>query len=171
MPNHCYCTLTIDGPEADLKELRKRLAVDEHGHYCLFESVLPMPDDLRGTESPSPLEIGTVHDETLRRHRPLTDAERERLESLKAAHGHADWYSWQKENWGMKWGDCNTVIDWDDPLVLEFWTPWVPPIAGVGKIAEMYRSLTFHLKYDESNCELLGIVEWSGGKLTRQRAA
>lgn len=87
-----------------------------------------------------------------------------------ATHGHADWYSWQRENWGIKWGDCETQIEWDDPLVLKFWTPNTPPVAGVSQIAALYPALAFHLKYDEPNCELLGIVEWSEGKIVRERS-
>src|SRR5687768_12536191 len=109
MPNHCYCTLTIEGPHADLVRLRNRIMSDEHGHPCLLASLLPMPEALKGTRAPSPLEDGMIYGDGAGGRRPLTDSERGHLESLKAAYGHADWYSWQNENWGMKWGDCNTV--------------------------------------------------------------
>jgi hypothetical protein len=168
MPNHCYDTLTIEGSEADIDHLRGRLTVDDHGFCHLFESLLPMPDELRNTTWPSPLENGTFHDEAMRRERPLTEAERNNLEALRTDHGHADWYSWQREHWGTKWGDCETEVQWDDPLVLEFWTPWGPPTAGMSKIAAMYPSLRFHLKYDEPNCELRGTFVWAGGKLVRE---
>src|SRR5688572_12830242 len=129
MPNHCYCTLTIDGPEADLAHLRNRIKTNDEGDHILLASVLPMPAALEGTTWPSPLDTGEIADAVLGKKRPLTEPEREHLASLKAMYGHSDWYSWQDENWGMKWGDCNTEIDWDDPLVLEFWRPWVPPVA------------------------------------------
>jgi hypothetical protein len=147
--------------------------MDEQEHVLLFDSLLPMPEALRGTASPSPLETGTVRDKATREHRPLTDAEREHLEALERVHGHADWLSWQHERWGVKWGDCHTTMtdSHDEWLEFEFWTPWDPPLAALTAIAEMFPSLSFRMKYDEPNCELLGIVNWSGGKLVRHRAA
>jgi hypothetical protein len=172
MPNYCYCTLWIDGPAADLADLRRRVTTDEHGHHCLFESLVPMPKDLRDTTSPSPLETGTIYDDETKQKRLLTNDERKHLESLVVAHGHADLCSWQQEHWGVKRGDCQTEMNADDEFMeFEFWTPWVPPLPAISAIAAMFPSLSFRLKYDEPNDELLGIVKWSDGKLAQHRAA
>lgn len=164
MPNYCNCTLRIDGSRDDLANLRARLRLDDEGHYRLFESLLPMPDALRDTDSPSPLETGTVFDEGTGRQRPITTAEREHLQDLNAKR-----ISWQREHWGVTAGDWQTVAEWDDDIAeFEFLTRWLPPTAGMSAIAAMFPSLDLRLRYDEPDCELRGTVVWSGGRRVRE---
>lgn len=75
MPNHCYIEFTISGPRVDIYRLRERIRKNEHGHYCLFDSLLPMPDALEGTQYPSPLETGIIAD---KRDRQVTTSVRNR---------------------------------------------------------------------------------------------
>lgn len=69
-------------------------------NFPSLNKILPMPEILVGTNSPN----------------------RKNAHECKAATGHEDWYSWQVDNWGVKWGTYNhRQIDWN---VYEFDTAW-----------------------------------------------
>ncbi|WP_419807519.1 hypothetical protein [Sphingomonas sp.] len=169
MPNHCFCDLFIEGPQTDITDLCSRLRVDEDGYPMLLESLLPMPADLADTRSPSPLETGLIYDRMLGTTRLLTGEERTHLEGLQGKHGHADWLSWQLENWGARWCDCEASIECgSNPVRATFWSPWRPPISGVAAVAAMYPRLEFVLEYEERNMGLYGSLVWSAGELVSE---
>lgn len=77
---------------------------------------------------------------------PLTASE---IESLKATHGAATWYDWQRDNWGTKWGTYGTnakVLGGDgSPVLIEFQTAWGPPSPEMMGRIEDYLRETFCL--------------------------
>lgn len=83
----------------------------------------------------------------------LTDAE---VAELKAKYGAADWFDWQSNNWGTKWGTYNTTFHElggdGSPVLIEFQTAWGPPTP------EMMRKIDDHLC--ETYC--LKNIRWIG---------
>jgi hypothetical protein len=65
-----------------------------------LNKIVPMPEILVGTNAPN----------------------RENAAECKTETGHEDWYSWQVENWGVKWGTYDHYqTQWN---VFEFDTAW-----------------------------------------------
>lgn len=73
---------------------------------------------------------------------------------------------WMDENWGTKWGDCGTEIEWADPQEIEgkamlmatFETAWVPPKNGIVKLSLLFPKLEFCLWYDEPDENFCGTL-------------
>ena len=136
MPNWCYNTTLVHGPQEERKRFLKE--IEEQGQYHIT-NIVPMPEALEGTESPSPsspephpnwikmLEAGEMsqswYDE-------LCSNQIKRYEAgvrAKAATGYRDWYEWANAVWGTKWGDCETSVESDeDSLRLTYNTAWGP---------------------------------------------
>ena len=73
--------------------------------------------------------------------------------------GYANWYDWCVDNWGVKW-DIDTVDfmhadesafkddEKSEPdLIVEFETPWAPPVGILKRISEQYPDARFYLKW------------------------
>jgi hypothetical protein len=70
---------------------------------------------------------------------PLTIDE---LAALEEKHGATDWYEWQSNNWGTKWGTYHTKaheLGGDgSPVLIEFQTAWGPPNAAMMRKIDDY---------------------------------
>ena len=134
MPNHCTHRLVINGPQEDVTRLVDLLH-DGDSPFS-FNSLIPMPEELRGTSSPN----------------GLTGKE------MTKKYGHADWYGWAVSNWGTKWnayevnmrgvqsplellahagGDGTREVEYD------FQTAWSPPLPFMEKLFAENPTLTF----------------------------
>ena len=73
--------------------------------------------------------------------------------------GYANWYDWCVDNWGVKW-DVDTVFfmhadesafkddEKSEPdLIVEFETPWAPPVGILKRISEQYPEARFYLRW------------------------
>jgi hypothetical protein len=70
----------------------------------------------------------------------------------------SDWYSWQIENWGTKWGPVNPeVIEEGDRLVYAFDSAWAPPIGAFVKLTELF-PVVVTIAYDEPGSDEGGWV-------------
>jgi hypothetical protein len=62
--------------------------------------------------------------------------------------GYHDWYSWNLDNWGVKWDakDCK-IKDLSDfnTIVFSFDTPWGTPEHFVRELSKMYPTATFEM--------------------------
>ena len=106
MPNWCSNHLTLRHPDPEMIE--KVAAAFNEGK--LFNSLVPMPEELRNTTSPSD--------------QPNAD--------LIAKYGYDNWRDWSINNWGTKW-EANSeegaiVEQSENEIVLVFDTAWAPPI-------------------------------------------
>lgn len=138
MPNWVSTTLTVKGSEEEVKRFANGIK-----DSLILESYFPCPTELRDTVS------GSV---------PV-DKQAEHLaqqESNKAKYGHKDWYDWQYDIWGTKWGDCDTDIsnplgfsDGSWEVLVHYKTAWGPADAGFLKVSAMFPTLLFIFDYDE----------------------
>lgn len=138
MPNWVSTTLTVKGSEEEVKRFADGIKDNR-----ILESYFPCPQELRDTVS------GSVGEEK-------ADEHRKQMESNIAKYGHKDWYDWQYETWGVKWGDCDTDIinpigmsddSWE--LQVKYQTPWGSADAGFLKVSAMFPTLLFIFDYDE----------------------
>ena len=163
MPNWVDTTLEVFGSES---EVRRFVAGIENKN--IIKSYLPVPEELEITSTFAfqPTEIPTKwqewvtdgtwtqeqYDERVRENNELAEAQKANI----AKYGHKDWYDWQYQEWGTKWGDCHTDIhevrimdNGTGNVFITFDTPWGPAETAWGKISKMFPSLTFVFQYDE----------------------
>jgi len=104
MPNHVYNSISVEEKYAD--RLRDIAEVGLCRYY------FPMPEELKGTNSPPRIGVGKNDNIT-----------QEKYDYLKEKYGHADWYGWCIANWGTKWGCYDNEVD---DGVYTFTTAWSP---------------------------------------------
>ena len=192
MPNWCNNRTNITGTKEQITTiLRAATVTDEHGNQEIqLANLIPMPDILDGTISPTPSgEFDSsrydewVNDPT-NEHWTVEAVEEARIKHNNAvalaarAHaetGYHNWWDWQLANWGIKWGDCDTVIhdelftNEDQNMVnvtLVYQTPW-GPFANTffEKISEMF-DVTITNVYDEPGMCFAGGSVHHAGKTT-----
>jgi hypothetical protein len=104
MPNWCSNNLTVRGPDALV------ISAAIAGGKGVFNTIIPMPDELRETTSPNKVSS----------------------DDMIEKYGSADWYDWALSNWGTKWdiSDDSIYIDEEtkDEIKIYFDTAWGPPI-------------------------------------------
>lgn len=84
-----------------------------------------------------------------------------------------DGYRWCCNNWGTKWGFCNTRVGKIEKtntdniyrITYEYETAWGPALPLIIKIAEMYPDLYFMNDYEEPGMCFAGTLICSGGKV------
>lgn len=138
MPNWVSTTLTVKGSEEEIKRFKDGIKDSK-----ILESYVPCPTELHETVAGS---VGT----------DKAEEHRKQQESNIAKYGHKDWYDWSYDNWGTKWGDCDTDIS--EPMAFSdgswevqarYMTAWGPADAGFLKVSAMFPTLLFTFDYDE----------------------
>jgi hypothetical protein len=138
MPNWVSTTLTVRGSEEEIKRFKDGIKDSR-----ILESYVPCPTELHETVAGS---VGT----------DKAEEHRKQQESNIAKYGHKDWYDWAYDNWGTKWGDCDTEIS--EPMAFSdgswevqarYMTAWGPADAGFLKVSAMFPTLLFTFDYDE----------------------
>ena len=87
MPNECMNTLGIMGEKEEVEKFVRFVTYPENNEIALFNSLIPMPEELFNTTS------------------PVSAADKEKSPELIAKYGADNWYDWKIDNWGTKWGD------------------------------------------------------------------
>ena len=154
MPNHVTTICTVTGPAADVAAFVERhitpVLCDRHDdckdspalaatcfdqRHFDFQTIIPMPEVLKGTLSPA------------RAHPQNTKAEAET--------GFSNWYDWSIEKWGTQWD----AYDYEEKeraagrFVFKFETAWSFPEPVFEKLAELHPALIFDVaSFDEGWC-------------------
>jgi hypothetical protein len=114
MPNWCSNSVVITGPTEEIEKLENFLAENKGKNW--FNYFLSTPEELNDTEA-------------------LSDSTEEKTAELIEKYGYGDWYSWNINNWGVKW-NCD-VGNWDvsptdvvgeSSIEMSFDSPWSAPI-------------------------------------------
>jgi hypothetical protein len=166
MPNWCDNRLYIHGDIETIKTfIAKTRNTDEvtekrRQRYDILQNLYPCPQKL--TDSVS----GSSNDEE-------TQAEREKqYKENIAKYGAKDWYDWQYEKWGTKWGDSDTDLLDENPfvtpdskshLIYVFQSPWAPPLEGIAHISTLFPTLEFGLAYYEEGMDFYGFATFMEG--------
>ena len=79
---------------------------------------------------------------------------------------------WQYENWGTKWGDCETELSDENYAVptmssisMHFQTPWGPASGLLKEISRLHPNVTIDNEYEEPGMNFFGIARYKGGEL------
>lgn len=156
MPNWCDNNLVVTGKKHDIEDFLKKVTVN--GGYDILQSLYPCPQELKETVS------GWSGDEEEQKKR-----EEKYAENL-AKYGEKDWYYWCVNNWGTKWGDCDTELmvhqlDKEDAFIeFSFTSAWSPPVDGITYISTLYPDCEFSLSYIEEGFDFCGATYMVNGR-------
>ena len=130
-----------------------------------YHSFFPMPEVLEGTSSPHIAPGDFINALNKRKHTNFLTLEevascddewdahraKEIAQNIKAFEqtGYHDWYSWNTDNWGVKWDACNCLIGNDLPdfntIIYAFDSPWGTPEHFVIELSKLYPNATFEM--------------------------
>ena len=128
----------------------------------LFNSFIPMPEILDGTQSPNIdvekliLEYNKKTNSTSMglteiinsNHPWFSDLAKNALKNQQAfiETGYHDWYSWNLDNWGVKWDAVRPTVKFDLlTITLCFDSPWGCPEHFVRELSKLYPNATFEM--------------------------
>lgn len=160
MPNWCSNDVTVLGASDDLEEFERFLvkahldtfekqqeSLDIEDKFGLFNRLVPMPDELRGT----------------------TASVSEPNELVNAIKGnreidYTDWYTWSIANWGTKWDVsprfCERI---DNALELSYDTAWAPALHVWEQVSKEFPSLLIKINYVEEGMAFIGEAWYEDG--------
>lgn len=128
MPNWVYTTIKTDAKnEAFVKEVM--------GKGGLCEYYLPMPNEIRFTNSPNRIiskeeyAIKEALGQTREDNNYITSYYQtwDMVNELKVKYGAGNWYDWAHMYWGTKWGDSRMEYDIDgDTMYIRYQSAWSP---------------------------------------------
>lgn len=158
MPNWCYNTVRISGhgnyKVEKLMEAVKGKKVEQDGKEYQapfsFNSIVPMPEDIRDTTSPTRISETNTQ---------------EQVDALQEKYGVTNWYDWAIKNWGTKW-DLNafhddTQVNYHEDaneVTYRFDTAWSPPQLVHEALVEQYPAVNISWHYDEPDMEFSGYL-------------
>jgi len=113
----------------------------------LFNSFIPMPEILDGTQSPNITSMGLT--EIINSNHPrFSDLAKNALKNQQAfiETGYHDWYTWNIDNWGVKWDAVRPTAKYDLlSITLSFDSPWDTPEHFVRELSKLYPNATFEM--------------------------
>lgn len=179
MPNHTTNLLEITGEPSDVKAFIDAVNKGD-GNGIEFETIVPMPEELRNTTSPCRImtqeEIDKSWEEwnklpsDKRGERPLgIGLTQEQHDEYVRKYGHAEWYSWAVENWGTKWAAYDD-LGWDciedtGYASICFHTAWAPPSAFFIQASKKFPNLEFELSFADEGGGFLGLQIIKNGEV------
>ena len=130
----------------------------------LYDSFFPMPEVLEGTSSPHLAPGDFINGLNKRKNTNFLTLEevascndewdarraKEIIQNIKAFEqtGYHDWYSWNVDNWGVKWDASNCkskeLSDFNT-IIFDFESPWGTPEHFVGELSKLYPNATFEM--------------------------
>ena len=140
MPNWCSNSITIQGSTETIKTLWEDAQANwKNEDYGLLNAMVPMPEALKGTTSPSPADGS----------QPTVD-------------GYDNWYDWCVDNWGTKWDVSDEGLEFTDngdgtsSITGYMDTAWAPPIAAYNKFLDDMDGCSIEATYHEPGMDFLG---------------
>ena len=159
MPNECMNTLGIMGKKEDVEAFVKFVTYPENNEIALFNSLMPMPEELGDTQSPVNL------------------ADKGKNKELISKYGADNWYDWKINNWGTKWGDYELTSseitkaynedEWH--IHYNYTTAWCPGENELANaICKQFPKLKAMIQYEEPGMAFAGETLILNGKIVRQ---
>jgi hypothetical protein len=139
MPNWNNTSLVVEGDPAEVQRFIEGIKDSK-----IIESYYPCPDELN---------ILSGH---MAEDNPEYAQWVAKTEENIVKYGVPNWYEWQYQYWGTKWGDVRTEID--EPFtqengkaqcLIQFETAWGPADGAWIHISKMFPALTFEFYYTE----------------------
>jgi len=127
MPNWVDNTVSIEGDEEIISEIKERLARptnvrDGEAQVISFLNIVCPPSDKWD-------EYNGMHGWS---------------EGEKKGDTEFNWYNFNQANWGVKWDACDPSIvhEGTTKVVYQFQSPWSPPIRAFIALSEQYPTIT-----------------------------
>lgn len=165
MPNWVENEIKITGPTKDLWEFLDSVDKEEG----IIRTFLPCPKELMALTSPVSVvdteeEARELNLKNLGFENKIRYISKRKSDELISKYEVNEWYEWQHQNWGIKWGDCETCLEMiDGKIIGSFNTPWGPPVLALTKISKFFPLLTFEINYFEGGMGFQGIFIVSNG--------
>ena len=134
MPNWCINTLAVHGPQVDVSKFKAQAI-----------GYSPWADIRDG-------EINALNFNSLV---PIP------ADVIMAGYGQGC-EDWERDNWGCKWGACDSRIMSVGQLQYTFDTAWSPPVSFLSRLAPQWPTLTFTLGYEEPGFRFKGTAKAKG---------
>jgi len=137
MPNWCMNRVEVYGTNEDIENFREY--VKQGDLPFSFQTINPMPEELKDTHSPSG--------------EPNVD--------LINKYGVDNWYDWCTTNWGVKWDIAEISIEseeHEDHLIYNFDTPWGPPEPIYDILVDKFPDISISWFYDEPGMQMAGYL-------------
>ena len=170
MPNWCSNRVRVwaDDTPSMLEFKEFVMGRGENKNRFSFESILPMPEELRDVQSPVTIKTYKEIEDYKEKNKdtismmgvgfPITQETSDRLDE---AYGNNNWHDWSCDNWGVKW-DCTNVEVTEEFADLElqytFDTPWGPPAPIYDLIVAKFPDIGIQWFWDEPGCEQAGYL-------------
>lgn len=170
MPNWCSNRVTVwSDNTSDMQEFKELVkGRGENTQAFSFDSILPMPEELRSVQSPVSIRTKEEIEEYKQKHSdnrvmletlPITQEDSDRFD---AKYGDNNWYDWCCNNWGVKW-DCSDVDISEEYADLElrytFDTPWGPPEEIHTYLKARFPEIHIQWFWDEPGMEEAGYLK------------
>lgn len=174
MPNHIDTQVVVTGNGRDINQFKKLfIAKDKEGILFDFNAVIPMPEELKDTISPSPRTLiqakekpyDWVDEKDIERVIAVRVAQFENKAKYIKKFGADNWYDWSINHWGTKWNsyNCSVVGESKGMLRLHYNTAWSPAKPVFDKLAEMFPQLSFEMRVLDEGWGYAGTYYWSEG--------
>ena len=143
MPNWCNNNITIQGSTETIKKLWEEATAEDGG---LLSAMVPMPEGLADTTSPSPEGQSKVVD------------------------GHTNWYDWSVARWGTKWDVSTEGLEFTDngdgTASISGWfdSAWAPPITAYETFCEDMDGVYIEASYHEGGMDFGGFWDSESGE-------
>jgi len=113
--------------KTELKRAKNNYKKDITVSHLHFEGTIPMPSELLATQAPCPEE------------------DREYQQELQKKYGAGNWYNWERQNYGCKWGayEVQGPEEIEDGLRYRFLTAWSAPDGWLQTTSKLFPSLEF----------------------------
>jgi len=183
MPNHTANNFTITGPKdtvlAFIERAKDKNPDELDPQELSFNSLLPLPKELKGIASPVRIMTQDQIDEVwaewnerksqdklgaFEKNGPFgLGLTREQSEELISKYGSCDWYSWCVSNWGTKW-NCYDVTEWNVHVrdeytasaTIYYETAWSPATMLWLKVSTEYPDCEFYHEFADEGGGFLG---------------
>lgn len=181
MPNWVFTSYEIEGPKEDMTKFLAGLGItptDTDKVVKILETYYPVPQKLMdrtagfySKEALVDIQARNLKGEVSQE---VVDQEAENLrldDECMEEFGYKNWYEWQYDKWGTKWGDCNTEVDQcterDGKYVISgrFETAWGPALDGFRKVSSDFPTLRFQFCYSEEADFFMGVEVLKNGEL------
>ena len=150
MPNHVTNILTISGPSDLVAKVKSEISsiYKEDGEqihlYIDFHKIAPLPEELKGTTSPT--RIISQEDYDKQEARGITQ---EMSKRFTKEYGYDNWYDWQRNAWGTKWNaySQNDMENGD----IKFETAWSTPFNLILLLSKKYPEAEFKVQFADED--------------------
>jgi len=175
MPNWVFNTLTIEGDEKLIADIKARLAQPYETHFPdrKFDQEKQEWVSTPATQKHekvisfwniiAPTDLDAYYADKV--YTPNSRTNKEIFADIEEGFREGmDWYNWNVRNWGSKWDASSPYLSEDTPtkIVYRFDTAWSPPENAIGSLSEIYPTAEISLHFEEEQ-GWGGVIEYLGG--------